>query len=221
MSAVLGNLCNTPHKTPGKTPKASKTPAADRFIPARRAMDFNSAHFSLMANAENEAEAVSPNTADYQKSLQSALATCPEAKVLAFKTKAPAPPEGHMNNLRVLYSQNRTTAAPRKPMRTIPSTADRILDAPELRDDYYLNLLDWHSSENLLAVALGPAVYLWNAETSGITKLCELQSEDNYVCSVSWMGDGDVLAVGTDDATVQIWDTNHLKKMRTMKGHQA
>jgi cell division cycle protein 20 (cofactor of APC complex) len=181
-----------------------------------------SAHYSLVSNVENEcAPAASPNTADYQKSLQSALATCPEAKVLAYKVKAPAPPEGHMNNLRVLYSQNKSSVAPRKPMRSIPTTAERILDAPELRDDYYLNLLDWHGSDNLLAVALGPAVYIWNAETSGITKLCELPNEDSYVCSVSWMGDGDVLAVGTDDSTVQIWDTNNLKRLRTMRGHQV
>lgn len=176
-----------------------------------------------MSNAENEVDAatLSPNTADYQKSLQSALSTCPEAKVLAFKTKAPAPPEGHMNNLRVLYSQNRAQAVPRKAMRSIPSTADRILDAPDLRDDYYVNLIDWHSTENLLAVALGPAVYVWNAESSGITKLCELPGEDSYVSSVSWMNDGEVLAVGCDDATVQIWDANNLKRLRTMRGHQV
>ena len=39
---------------------------------------------------------------------------------------------------------------------------ERILDAPELVNDYYLNLLDW-SADNRLAVALGADVYLWNA----------------------------------------------------------
>ena len=39
---------------------------------------------------------------------------------------------------------------------------ERILDAPELVNDYYLNLLDW-SADNRLAVALGENVYLWNA----------------------------------------------------------
>ena len=37
---------------------------------------------------------------------------------------------------------------------------ERILDAPELLDDYYLNLLDW-GKNNVLAVALGDSIYLW------------------------------------------------------------
>jgi hypothetical protein len=37
---------------------------------------------------------------------------------------------------------------------TIPLIPERILDAPNLIDDYYLNLLDW-SSTNILAVSLG------------------------------------------------------------------
>ena len=38
--------------------------------------------------------------------------------------------------------------------RPTPQAPERILDAPELLDDYYLNLLDWNSS-NVLGVALG------------------------------------------------------------------
>lgn len=38
--------------------------------------------------------------------------------------------------------------------RIISKTPERILDAPNLIDDYYLNLLDW-SSNNVVAVSLG------------------------------------------------------------------
>jgi chaperonin GroEL (HSP60 family) len=38
--------------------------------------------------------------------------------------------------------------------RIIPSVPDRILDAPNLVDDYYLNLLDW-SVDNVVSVGLG------------------------------------------------------------------
>ena len=41
-------------------------------------------------------------------------------------------------------------------------TAWQVLDAPALQDDYYLNLVDW-SSTNMLSVALGGSVYLWSA----------------------------------------------------------
>ena len=40
-----------------------------------------------------------------------------------------------------------------KPARKIPSNPYRVLDAPGLQDDFYLNLVDW-SAQNILAVAL-------------------------------------------------------------------
>eukprot|EP00983_Pelagomonas_calceolata_P116520 1160316-Pelagomonas_calceolata.AAC.5 len=43
----------------------------------------------------------------------------------------------------------------------------RVLDAPALQDDFYLNMVDW-SSQNVLAVGLGPSVYLWSASTSNV-----------------------------------------------------
>jgi len=46
--------------------------------------------------------------------------------------------------------------------RKISKTPFKVLDAPELQDDFYLNLLDW-SSQNILSVGLGTAVYLWSA----------------------------------------------------------
>lgn len=74
--------------------------------------------------------------------------------------------------MRVLYSQNRTTAAqPKRKCRAVSSSAERILDAPDLSDDFYLNLLDW-SARNTLAVALGQSVYLWNAERCGCGPAC-------------------------------------------------
>ena len=75
--------------------------------------------------------------------------------MLAFKEKAPKPAEDHQNSLRVLYTQNQEAQVkPRKFSRVIPQAPERILDAPELLDDYYLNLLDW-SPNNVLGVALG------------------------------------------------------------------
>lgn len=65
-----------------------------------------------------------------------------------------------------------------------------------------LNLVDW-SSLNILAVALGNSVYLWNADSGGIDHLLELEGAD-YVCSVSWMSEGNLLAVGTSLGNVQV-----------------
>jgi hypothetical protein len=64
--------------------------------------------------------------------------------------QAPAPPEGHINNLLPLYTQNAAQQPARKAFRSLPQAPERILDAPELLDDYYLNLLDW-SSQNVVS----------------------------------------------------------------------
>jgi cell division cycle 20-like protein 1 (cofactor of APC complex) len=77
-----------------------------------------------------------------------------------------------------------------------------VLDAPALQDDFYLNLVDW-SSHNILAVGLGNCVYLWNACSSKVTKLCDLGVDDN-VCSVGWAQRGTHLAVGTNQGKVQV-----------------
>ena len=57
---------------------------------------------------------------------------------------------------------------------------------PELIDDYYLNLLSW-SKQNVLAVALGRAVYLWNADNGAIEHLVTLNGSEDCITSVSWM----------------------------------
>ena len=56
------------------------------------------------------------------------------------------------NSLRLLYVANRNNSGPRREAwggRHIPQSPERILDAPELLDDYYLNLLDWNA-DNIL-----------------------------------------------------------------------
>lgn len=94
----------------------------------------------------------------------------------------------------------------------------KVLDAPALQDDFYLNLIDW-SSTNQLSVGLGNCIYLWNADSSKVTKLCELQSDT--VTSVSWAADGQLLAVGCSKGEVQLWDVNEMKQMRRLCGHET
>jgi WD40 repeat protein len=59
------------------------------------------------------------------------------------------------------------------PQRKIAQQPFRVLDAPNLCDDFYLNLVDW-SPANQLAVALGNSVYIWNANTASVAELANL-----------------------------------------------
>jgi len=117
------------------------------------------------------------------------------------------------------YSQ-KLLRSPRKPMRKISKVPFKVLDAPELQDDFYLNLVDW-SSTNVLGVGLGSCVYLWSACTSQVTRLCDLSSREDSVTSVSWSEKGNLIAVGTYKGDVQIWDTQASKIVNTLTGHSA
>jgi cell division cycle 20-like protein 1 (cofactor of APC complex) len=108
-------------------------------------------------------------------------------------------------------SPHQASSLPTRSARKIAKVPFKVLDAPALQDDFYLNLVDW-SSSNLLAVGLGSCVYLWSACTSKVTKMCDLGAGDS-VTSVTWADEShgscssvSQLAVGTNSGKVQIWD---------------
>ena len=58
------------------------------------------------------------------------------------------------------------------------SSFDGTLATPNLVDDYHLNLLDWDSS-NILVVALGGTVYLWDVSVGSTSDLVVLEDESS------------------------------------------
>lgn len=92
---------------------------------------------------------------------------------------------------------------------------DRVLDAPGLVDDFYLNVLDW-SSRNILAIALGPSVYLWNALDGAVKELYCAPSQNQAATSLAWIKDGRALAIGMEDGTTSIWDAETSRRIRTI-----
>lgn len=171
----------------------------DRFIPNRSAMDFSYAHYML-----TEGRKVKENpsgTSHYQKQLAEVL-NMNRTRILAFKNKPQPPVE--LIPKHILSPPPRSKSS--KPRRHIPQSSERTLDAPDILDDLYLNLLDWGSG-NVLSIALGNTVYLWNASDSSTSELVTVDEEDGPVTSVSWAPDGRHLAIGLNKSHVQIWDS--------------
>jgi cell division cycle protein 20 (cofactor of APC complex) len=109
-------------------------------------------------------------------------------------------------------------ATPKKQYhRHISNQPARVLDAPEIANNFYLNILDW-GANNILAVALGNDVYCWNETTHEVFQLPS--TTDLGVTSVSWQG-WNYLAVGVDNGDIQLWDIEHQKRVRTLHGHSA
>eukprot|EP00467_Chlorarachnion_reptans_P008357 CAMPEP_0114522652 /NCGR_PEP_ID=MMETSP0109-20121206/20854_1 /TAXON_ID=29199 /ORGANISM="Chlorarachnion reptans, Strain CCCM449" /LENGTH=469 /DNA_ID=CAMNT_0001703879 /DNA_START=45 /DNA_END=1455 /DNA_ORIENTATION=- len=187
----------------------------DRFIPNRQSVNTD----LMTVNPERQDE----NRPDNKRSnslLRETILKGGGSKILSYRNKAPKPSEAHHSKLRVLYASNRENVRVRKKFRYVNGTPERILDAPDLIDDYYINVLSW-SSQDTLAVGLGSCIYLWDAKTGSINSLYEAENEDDIVTAVKFMNGGTHLAVGTTSKDVQIWDVSQQKKMRSMKGHRA
>lgn len=118
----------------------------------------------------------------------------------------------------IAFDSQRYLLAPKIPPRAISKVPFKVLDAPDLADDFYLNLVDWGSS-NILGVGLGSCVFMWNSASGKVNKLCDL--EDDVVTSVSWIQRGSHVAIGTNKGLVQIWDAERQRRLRTMTGHSA
>jgi cell division cycle protein 20 (cofactor of APC complex) len=186
--------------------------ATDDAIAALEALNIN----------DDEADTYSrpsPNTVAYQDSLASACGVSLNTRILQFK---PAPPESSKPiDLRQQYNRplKQASAASAQFRRRVATAPERVLDAPGLIDDYYLNLLDW-SSGNQVAIGLERNVYVWSADEGTVSCLLETQP-DTYVSSVKWSGDGAYVGVGLGTGEVQIWDVAEQTKIRSMFGHDT
>lgn len=94
----------------------------------------------------------------------------------------------------------------------IIQTYEKKLDVPDLLDDYYLNLLDWGSS-NVIAIALGSTVCLWDASHGSASELVSIDDENGPVTSVNWAPDGRHIAIGLANTEVQLWDSASQRKV--------
>jgi cell division cycle protein 20 (cofactor of APC complex) len=147
-------------------------------------------------------------------------------RILNFQEQPLPLPNEQMSPLRLLHKSNleslsSSQSAQGKSHRHISQTPERILDAPELVDDYYLNLLDW-GQNNIVAIALGRCVYLWNASTGESFELMKTAEENNIVTSISFCNaKKNIIAIGTNNSQIGIWDIEEAKKLKEIEGHTS
>ncbi|XP_019184380.1 PREDICTED: cell division cycle 20.5, cofactor of APC complex-like [Ipomoea nil] len=196
----------------------------DRFIPNRSLMDLDRAH-TLLTNPSKEL-GKSKYNGEYRRRLEAALKLDEEGRpfrMLVFRGS----PKGSRKSIREIDEMRRSDEESfsctdvNKQSRAFPKNASRILDAPNLRDDYYLNIIDWGRT-NVLAVALGSVTYLWNATNHGIQQLEEEEdNQDDYPSSIAWSTDAKTLGVGCASSKIQLWDAETSKIVRCLKGHEG
>ncbi|KAK3902087.1 WD40 repeat-like protein [Staphylotrichum tortipilum] len=95
---------------------------------------------------------------------------------------------------------------PQKPLgnRTLPTAPFKVLDAPNLRDDFYCSILAYSATSQTLAVGLGNLLYGWS-EARGVQLLNAGTDPDCHLTSLSFSSDEgckSILAFGRSDKTL-------------------
>eukprot|EP00468_Gymnochlora_sp_CCMP2014_P002508 CAMPEP_0167759860 /NCGR_PEP_ID=MMETSP0110_2-20121227/11257_1 /TAXON_ID=629695 /ORGANISM="Gymnochlora sp., Strain CCMP2014" /LENGTH=490 /DNA_ID=CAMNT_0007646291 /DNA_START=75 /DNA_END=1547 /DNA_ORIENTATION=- len=235
--AKSDNLANLAKFREYKSASSSPSNASlysDRFIPSRSGSNLENA-FEVVESKTRKSQHPDPQGINYSALLrQEILGTGGSSeneasqkqkagKMRTFRFKTPkkaSKPANPYSLSPVCSSSQGLLYTPKKTPRKISKSPFKVLDAPSLKDDFYLNLVDW-SGLNVLAVGLGQCAYLWSACTSKVTKLCDLSNVGDSITSVAWSPRGQHLAVGTQKGEVQIWDSVKCKLIRTMVGHQT
>ncbi|KAK7246915.1 hypothetical protein RIF29_41786 [Crotalaria pallida] len=187
----------------------------DRFIPNRSATDFDYARFVLTERNQNPGGASSTSQLPWIDSYRRHLAEAynmERPRILAFRNKPHALAEPIPKHI-----QSPPPSPPSSPPPSKTRICDWVLEAPNIMDDFSLNLLDWGSC-NVLCVALGNKAFLWNALDSTTTKLVTVEEKDGPIASVSWAPNGRHLAIGLSSSHVQLWDSVSLKLLKTLRG---
>ncbi|KAG6831487.1 hypothetical protein H0H87_005054 [Tephrocybe sp. NHM501043] len=203
------------------TPASARAP--DRFITNR---DSDSDVAATLDQLHLNPKSASPG---HTARLVAATGVPLNRRILAYHEQPPAPASAsdpalaqHREFARPLYAHRNPalpSSIPATKSRKIPTLPERVLDAPGLVDDFYLNLLAW-SPANSLAVALEAATYIWNADTGAVAQLADAP-DGTYVSSVDFSNDGAFLGIGLGTGDVELWDVEAAQKLRTMAGHQG
>ncbi|XP_027367905.1 cell division cycle 20.5, cofactor of APC complex-like [Abrus precatorius] len=192
----------------------------DRFIPNRSLMDLDQAQ-SLLTNRtkkfqNRQFDEVYRQIVDEKLSLDS---EGKPFKMLVFRGS----PKSSRKSIRYIDEMREEEAATfqntsnQRHYRRMPKGEARMLDAPNIRNDFYTNIIDW-GKNNILAVALASDMYLWNSENSNVFKLFKVTDND-FPASVAWSEDAKFLAVGFKQSKLQLWDAETSKPIRILKGH--
>ncbi|KAI9490240.1 WD40-repeat-containing domain protein [Zychaea mexicana] len=185
-----------------------------------------SLHYHFAKNNKDTSQYLEHSEKAYREHIAEAVGIDPKQRILNYSAETPKRASGDKHKAGPAGSSSSISSAASDtsrssrvlPTRRILTAAEKILDAPYMTDDFYLNLLDW-SNQNIVAVALDKAIYLWNADY-GTIKTLDYSSED-AITSLAWEISGQFLAVGTDSGDTQIWDVEANQKLRSMRGHMG
>lgn len=188
---------------PSKIIKSSRS-SPDRFIPTGHSVSTfrmrSPGPKKVSADNDNGSPKSSKITSETHESrIAEALGFDRSSNVFIYQKPCSSRCKAGDEQLDSFLNFSASKAIPKRPVSMQPI---KVLDAPNLRDDFYTTLLAW-SSKGDLAVGLADNVYLWN-NTDGTTQVPE-DFSDQFVSSLAFSYHGDILAIGRVDGMVQFW----------------
>lgn len=97
--------------------------------------------------------------------------------------------------------------------RTIDNKPFKILDAPGMMDDYYLNLLDW-TEEDLVTIGLGDTVYTYNYQTKAVG---DIFTGSSYISSIK--SSKSIISLALSNGEIILYDTHRQTESCRFKQH--
>ena len=170
----------------------------DRFIPDRKQIDFDLCNFKLTSNADTINKVCKMMNVENER-------------ILPFFAR---------------QKKETTISYPKEikeditPKRFFPSnTAFKVLEATNVLDDFYLNILDW-SSTDLISIALSDSIYLYNNKLSKIHEMDSLYNSEYFSC-VKFNDSSNTLVTGDSTSTIKVFDVNVNRILKEFTGHTS
>ncbi|XP_057428442.1 cell division cycle 20.2, cofactor of APC complex-like [Lotus japonicus] len=185
-------------------------------------MDLDQAH-TLLTNRFNVTPHNPSFSESYRQKLDETLTLGSDGKpfrMLVFRgsSKSTTKSIRHIDQMREAEAAALQNSINQPRPRAMPKKEEKVLDAPNIRNDYYSNIMDW-GKNNILAVALGPEMYLWNSVNNNVHRLFEATDND-CPTSVAWSQDAKLFAAGFMHSKLQLWDAETSKPIRVLEGHR-
>lgn len=201
MQSKINNSEKLPTPTRDKSLSWCKT-SADRFIPNRR--HANSTTFDmlpikdLLSPLEEE-----PSEDQFNALLRASFSNLDSTRSSNLFT---------YNNTKRKTSEKEPVK--KRPVRRskfqLPKQPSHVLEAIDIEDDFYLNVIDW-SSSNKVAIVLNNTIYSVDVE-SGERQKIYTAFECEASTALKWDRSGQKLAVGNALGQVTIWDLEKQKE---------
>lgn len=131
-----------------------------------------------------------------------------KSRILKFRPENVEIPNENEQLFENLYTSMNNLGISAKPddnFRKFNSKPYKTIEVPKILDDFYLNLLDW-STKNEVAVGLDNTLCIYITGKNKRYNLFNYTEKDKYISSLIWNQEGTDIAVGNSEGMVEIWD---------------